>query len=278
MLSNSRSPIGEQDLRTILFSSKSRGRVEYLRTLPKGCREFDAIKHSLPCFTPSGVFARRNKAGLLRHSGFLCIEWDDFDPDTLKARLAEHSFIHYAGLSCSGKGVFALVRIADPQLHRAYFDALRRFFEERGMPMDGSGSDVTRLRVASYDPAPVFNPDATVWDRTLPAPGRPPIIAKGNADSQQRAFLRGLDYLQKHGIDITVGRNNWLALGSTIKTYFGETGEEYFVALSRYHPRFSEWECRQTYRTLLSGGFSLGVFAAACTRAGVPNLKSLIQP
>lgn len=272
---HSREPIGSLDLPTVLFSAKPKDRIIKLRTLEKGSEEFQQIKHSLPCYTPSGLFSQRNKEGLIKHSGFLCVEWDNLNPDTIKDVLNGCDFIYYAGLSCSGKGVFAIVKIADPTQHTAYFKALRSYFDHLKMPVDASGSDITRLRVASYDPAPIFNADSTVWDKTLPPVQYAPVIIT-DADMPQRLFLCGLDYVQRYGIDITAGRNNWLALGSTIKTFFGNSGENYFVSLSQYHPKFSEQECRRTYQSLQSGNYGIGVFCSACTRAGIPNLNTLI--
>lgn len=272
---HSREPIGMLDLPTVLFSTKPKDNIIKLRTFEKGSEEFRQIKHSLPCYTPSGLFSQRNKEGLIKHSGFLCIEWDNLNPDAIKDALSSCNFIYYAGLSCSGKGVFAIVKIADPTQHIAYFKALRACFDELNMPVDTSGSDITRLRVASYDPDPIFNADSTVWDRTLPPAQYAPVVMT-DTDMQQRLFLCGLDYVQRYGIDITAGRNNWLALGSTIKTFFGSNGEDYFVSLSQYHPKFSEQECRRTYQSLRTGNYGIGVFCSACTRAGVPRLNTLM--
>lgn len=273
---DSHEPIGCLNLTAVLFSEKNKDRILYMRTLEKGSEEFQRLKRSLPCFTPSGIFSPRSKAGLIKHSGFLCIEWDNLDPDRIKDTLRGCDFIYYAGLSCSGKGVFAIVRIADPTRHGEYFRALRSYFDERQMPIDRSGSDVSRLRVASYDPEPLFNVNSTVWDKTLPpVVYHSPTYTTNDTDIQQRMFLRGLDYIQQYGIDVTAGRNYWLAIGSMVKTLFGAGGEDYYVTLSQYHPDFSERECRSTYRSLRPGNYGLGVFCSACTRAGVPKLTTL---
>lgn len=272
---HSRYPICSADLRTVLFSEKNRSRIEELRTYEKGSQEFQAIKASLPCYTPSGLFDMRCKKGLLQHSGFVCIEWDKIDPAPIKEELAGLDFIYYAGLSCSGKGVFALVKVADGASHHGdYFRAFEAFFAKKGMPLDHSGSDVTRCRVASFDPNPIFREDSRVWDTILPAPVFVPRKVE-NADVEQRLFLLGLEYIQRHKIDVTGQRNTWLALGSTVKTLFGDGGEDYFVALSQYYPGFLEPDCRQTFRSLQAGNYGLGVFANACRRAGVPNLNTL---
>ena len=95
----------------------------------------------MPCYTPSSVFSVRNSEGVVEHSGVLCIEWDKVedkvedeveDEDAHKDLLGGLPFIYCVGLSCSRRGVFALVKIANPTKHRAYFKALADYFDGIG--------------------------------------------------------------------------------------------------------------------------------------------------
>ena len=273
----SHKPQGSLPLTSILFSERVRAKVEALRVLPYGSAEFNQTKRSLPCYTPSGVFSVRNSEGLISHSGMLCIEWDKVENvDALKDLLAGLPFIYYAGLSCSGRGVFALVKVADTTKHREYFRALANYFGGIGYQVDESGKDVCRLRVASYDAKPIYNPESEVWD-ILPQVTEPTFTPREATATDERLLLAGMDYITRHGIDITAGRNNWLAIGSCVKSILGDMGEDVFVALSRYHPKYREYDARKTYRTILGVGYGIGVFARACTRAGVPKLSELVK-
>ena len=207
----------------------------------------------------------------------LCIEWDAVaDCSELKDLLGGLPFIFYAGLSCSGRGVFALIKIADPTKHRAYFRALADYFGGIGYKVDESGKDVCRLRVASWDGSPVFNPDSEVWSE-LPRVVAPTYTPRLATATDERLLLAGVDYITRHSIDITQGRNNWLAIGSCVKSIMGASGEDVFVALSRYHPQYREYDARKTYRTIAGNGYGIGVFASACSRAGVPRLVELTK-
>ena len=276
-VAQSHKPQGSLPLETILFSERVRARVEALRALPYGSAEFSQAKRSMPCYTPSGVFEVRNSEGLIKHSGMLCIEWDKVeDVDALKDLLGGLPFVYYAGLSCSGRGVFALVKIAEPIKHREYFRALSECFDGIGYEVDRSGSDVCRLRVASFDDAPIYNPDSEVWDivPTITNPTYTPILATA---TDERLLLAGVDYITRYGVDITAGRNNWLSIGSCVKSIMGAEGEDVFVSLSRYHPQYRESDARKTYRTIAGNGYGIGVFASACSRAGVPRLTDLVK-
>ena len=276
-VTNSRTPIGSLPLTSILFSERMMARVEALRALPYGSEAFQLAKRQMPCYTPSGVFSVRNSEGLVKHSGMLCIEWDKVeDVDALKDLLGGLPFIYYAGLSCSGRGVFALIKIADPTKHWEYFKALSEYFGGIGHKVDESGKDVCRLRVASFDDAPIFNPDSEVWNE-LPRVVAPTYTPRLATATDERLLLAGVDYITRHGVDITAGRNNWLSIGSCVKSIMGAGGEDVFVCLSRYHPQYRESDARKTYRTIAGNGYGIGVFASACSRAGVPRLTDLVK-
>ena len=275
-VANSRYPMGSLPLTSILFSNKVRAKVEALRTLPYGSEAFNQAKRQMPCYTPSGVFSVRNSEGLIKHSGMLCLEWDKVkDCSELKELLGSLPFAYYAGLSCSGRGVFALVKIADPTKHREYFRALADYFNGIGCKVDESGKDVCRLRVASWDGSPVFNPDSEVWD-IVPTIAKPTYTPRMATATDERLLLAGVEYITRYGVDITAGRNNWLSIGSCVKSIMGAEGEDVFVSLSRYHPQYRESDARKTYRTIAGYGYGIGVFVAACSRAGVPKLNKLI--
>ena len=263
-------------LEAILFSERVRARVEALSGLPYGSAEFNQAKRQMPCYTPSGVFSERNSEGLICHSGVLCVEWDKVeDVDALKDLLGGLPFVYYAGLSCSGRGVFALIKIADPTKHREYFKALSEYFGGIGHKVDESGKDVCRLRVASWDAEPIFNPDSEVWD-IVPTVAKQTYVPRLATATDERLLLAGVEYITRHSIDITQGRNNWLAIGSCVKSILGAGGEEVFITLSCHHPKFREYDARKTYRTISGSGYGIGVFASACSRAGVPRLNDLI--
>lgn len=275
-VAQSHKPQGSLPLETILFSERVRARVEALRALHYGSEAFSQAKRQMPCYTPSGVFEVRNSEGLIKHSGMLCIEWDAVaDCSELKELLGGLPFIFYAGLSCSGRGVFALVKIAEPTKHREYFKALSEYFGGINYRVDESGKDVCRLRVASWDGSPVFNPDSEVWSE-LPQVVAPTYTPRMATATDERLLLAGVDYITRYGVDITAGRNNWLSIGSCVKSIMGAEGEDVFVALSRHHPKYREYDARKTYRTIAGNGYGIGVFASACSRAGVPKLNELI--
>ena len=136
----------------------------------------DMHKKELPCATFSGTFSKRNAKNLLEHSGLICIDIDGKDNpeitnmNQLKKQLAKLPYVLYAGLSVSGKGVFVLIPVAHTDKHLGHFLAIEDEFKAMGINIDPSCKDITRLRFRSYDPRPVGNPDAVVYEKTRTTP------------------------------------------------------------------------------------------------------------
>lgn len=148
------------------------------------------LKEKLPCVTMSGTYSKRNYEGLIQHSGIMCIDIDGQDnPDItdvndLKQTLSKLPYILYCGLSVSGKGVFCLVPIAYSDKHKEHFYAIEQDFQEMDIIIDSSCKDITRLRYRSYDPKPIINLQATVYEKyteTSSAVGMPRTQQKKTA-------------------------------------------------------------------------------------------------
>ena len=111
--------------------------------------------------------------------------------------------------------------------HKAHFYALVDEIQGRTpLIVDESGSDVVRLRVASYDPQPYFNPDAPPYLYYKPnkysAPRRVKKARKAVMDvvTKQRTYSL-IIIIQKKQIDITVGRAVWKSIGQALASEFG---------------------------------------------------------
>jgi len=133
---------------------KSQELVEQIRyEVDKAKR--NEFKKQLPCMLFSGEFSKRNTNGLIRHSGFICLDFDDMDN---RDELAVDKYIYACWLSPSGNGVKALVRIPGED-HYGSFLAL----EKRYPSIDKACKDVSRVCYESYDPDLFVNENAEVF-------------------------------------------------------------------------------------------------------------------
>jgi hypothetical protein len=145
-------------------------------------------KKALPLLTPSCLQVDgRGTRYDYTHTGFLAFDIDakdnPYDPASIRAALAGQEVVAFAGLSASGRGVWGLVRIADPARHKEHFRALQEDFRVWGLVIDNACSDVVRGRFYSYDPDAHVNPHALTYER-LPAPPapRPRLTRAGGGD------------------------------------------------------------------------------------------------
>ncbi len=127
------------------------------------------LKKSLPCVMFSGKFGERKDTALIKHSGFIVL---DFDYKTVeqaierKGKMLKWPCTYACWISPSGNGVKVLVRISDSTKHREHFQSLQQVFPE----IDKSGINVSRVCYESYDSEIYINPKSDTWDRVYIEP------------------------------------------------------------------------------------------------------------
>lgn len=195
-------------LRSFLFDTKHIPEIEKLRSLPTKA-ERNEIKKRLPMACISGVFKPTRKAeNLVRHSGFICIDFDRQDNleienwDEVKQELSKLNYIAYASLSVSGTGYFAIIPLKYPAYHKGQFEKLKRDFAKWGLTIDPACGDVTRMRCLSYDPHPYINPDAVPYEGYYVEP-KPFINYQYSGDGVLDKVAKCCERIEANGIDIT---------------------------------------------------------------------------
>lgn len=111
-------------------------------------------KKELPCFTPSGIFFKRNKQGIDNYSGLICLDIDKVnDPEQLKEQCKTISWIWVAFITPSGSGLKIFVQtpaeLNQFQIYEA--EVARAFYANTGYLRDEKSKDLTRLQFISYD-------------------------------------------------------------------------------------------------------------------------------
>lgn len=130
-------------------------------------KAYSTAKKKLPCILFSGEFNQRAIAGLIRHSGFICLDFDSFpDQNTLQLwrdNLEGDTYTYSVFTSPSGMGLKVIVRIQPTGYkgHKAYFRALQAYYD---CPyFDADVFDISRICFESYDPGLQINPDSQIW-------------------------------------------------------------------------------------------------------------------
>lgn len=126
------------------------------------------LKMKLPSILFSGHFSYRNANSLIKHSGFICLDFDKFpDSETLlmwKDTLEGDMYTYCVFLSPSGYGLKCLVKIPPiAENQKRYFDALKDYYQCQYF--DINTSDVCRICFESYDPYLTINHNSVTWDK-----------------------------------------------------------------------------------------------------------------
>lgn len=258
------SEIDNVSLFDALFTTEFKDKVEAIRAEPDEGRQKE-MKKELPLFFASGEFDSKGEDGLIKHSGFICVDIDEKDNrdvknfGDIKKHIRKISFVAYCGRSVRGKGYFALIPIADPARHRDYFRSLVADFGRCGLTIDKGCGDVCRKRFVSYDPDPYVNTGAEVYDRVLVEEEKP-MECDGEKDSRQNylaeaaKFLSTLGEIESRHIDITDSRDKWWEILCAIASAFGEAGRGYAHRVSRFYDGYSYDETDGKFNDALRHG------------------------
>ncbi len=209
-----------------------------------------ALKQRLPCITPSGIFTGLLDSDLVNHSGLISIDIDHTPPDKAKGILSGIDYILYAGLSASGRGVWALIRIKHPDQHRAYFRAISEQLKSKGLDIDQTGINVGRKRFYSYDNEPYISPLAVTFnqvyeiqDKKTDMPDTVFCTANHECDKVQMILHK----CELMGADITAIYKDWITIAGVLVTKYGEAGRNLYHRFSRNYHKYSAKETDSQY-------------------------------
>jgi hypothetical protein len=125
------------------------------------------LKKNLPCFLFSGKFSKRSDNGLVEHSGFICLDFDEFDNseqlEEWRQKLEADKYTYSVFLSPRENGLKVIVKIpkCDKNEHKLYFTALENYFDCKYF--DTSCKNVSRVCYESYDPNIYINTDSEIF-------------------------------------------------------------------------------------------------------------------
>lgn len=231
------------------------------------------MKLKLPCATISGLFGKRGKQGLIRHSGLIALDIDDVtDCAELIDKLADMDMVAYAGRSVGGNGVFAIVPIAYPDKHIQQWESLRRYFDSLGITVDPQTKDVARLRICSYDPEARVRFDAVPYKGVYTPPKPKPVTALRyyGSDETEARVSECCQQIAAFHTDLTNDYADWLRLGFALAE-LGEAGRGYFHTVSSQSQKYDREKCDRKFSECLrtTSRCGIGYFFNRCKEYGI---------
>ena len=252
------------NLKNFLFTDQYKDIAEAIRsgsTIEERHEIKNRYRTALPCATVSGRFTERKRDKVAEYSGLIAIDIDYKDnvevmpevPNILK----QMDFVIYAGKSISGDGYFAICRVDDPKRLKEHYLALEKDFKEYGITIDKACKDTTRLRFASYNEEPYYNPYALTYYKMVGEPKRETRVSTTytprefsyhttSTDNAQRVEEQ-IKYLIDNNLTLPDDYHSWFKIGMSLCSEFGESGRQYFHSISSLSPKYDKYECDNQY-------------------------------
>lgn len=277
------------DLFKILTTRKWQHLTQKVRA-EKDKKKRDKLKQQLlPAFTPSGVFKEneRNDEGLIKHSGYMCIDIDEGDNPNIGDwqavvfELAKLPEIAFAGLSASGNGVFAIMPIKYPDKHKQHFKAFEKGFAKRGLIIDPKCGNVSRLRFYSYNDKYYINKEAKPYihlykDQAKSKYSNTPYSPTIQSDENDVDAL--VREIVARGINIVPDYDSWFNVGSALSNV--ASGRELFHKLSQVDgSKYNYKSCNKQFDSLKPGkGISINTLFHIAKKSGITLKRSQNTP
>lgn len=231
------------------------------------------LKKLLPSVTVSGTFRERRLNALIKHSGFICIDFDNIGTrlDSIRESLNEDRNIAGYFLSASATGLAIIVKI-EGHRHEESFEAIERyFFEKYSLVADAGCKDICRLRFFSYDPKAYTNFQSELFNK-FPKIDKKPKKHYVEVPCTKGDIGRIVSQITQKQLDVTDGSySEWQRLAASLAT-LGEAGRDYFHATSQYHPKYDFNQANKKFDNLLNtanGNITIGTFYYFAKRSGL---------
>ena len=160
------------NLLSILQSDKHKDSIFKLRSSDAEAQK--ALKEKLPCFTVTGIFSRRCEEGIIERSGLAPVDLDSaegYDKIHLLNELKKIPSIAYAGLSCRGNRLWAIVPFLNPDKYEKHYERLIQSFQDMALPIgDNCHKQISQPRFVSWNEnnTQFFNHNARPYDLLPP--------------------------------------------------------------------------------------------------------------
>ncbi|MBV7534072.1 VapE domain-containing protein [Chitinophaga sp. sic0106] len=236
-------------------------------------------KTNLVAVCMSGRFSERRITGLIKHSGFLCIDIDDVDPEEVKSLLCVDRYVYAAFVSAGGKGLAVMFKI-NPDKHADAFEGLQEYlYTNYHIVVDPSCRDVSRARFVSWDPHLYLNEQS---DRFVQYPKKQPASLRKVQEVVfvQNDFESIVQEIESRRIDLTGDYQAWLRIGFALADKFGQNGRQYYHRISQFHHKYKyELADRQYTNCLKAGrsGVTIATFYYYAKQAGLQTVSARTQ-
>lgn len=224
-------------------------------------------KAVLPSVTIGGVFNERKEQGLEKHSGFICIDVDNY---TDRSKINDDPYTYALFSSVGGNG-FAVICKVDPLKHKESYNFIaEHYFLNYGITVDPAPKNVASCRFVSYDPDLFLNTKSKKSKYKIEKKRLPKnisiIVPKTDIGELVNQVTKSVadDY------------HDYLALSFSIAVGFDNDGREYFHKLCSFSDKYDPAQTDKQYDIALKRtgtGITVGTFYYFLKKGGADLTK-----
>lgn len=249
---------------------KHKEEIEAVRKIDRQANEseYRQAKDNILSFIPSCVCkGKTGKAKNVEHvNPLIAVDIDAKDNEgvtleTMRTKINSLPYIMYSSLSVGGKGMYALLPIAEENKNdfKAVFNALNEDFKALGLTLDGSCVNVNRERYMSYDDDEYWNTKCEIYTKKINIPTQAHDTHK-RVESSAKTTLTEKDKqkvdlmiedIKANKIQLTKNHTDTLGLGNAIANVWGEEGRGLFHLIRSQREGYDEYKTDKTFDDML---------------------------
>lgn len=229
-----------------------------------------ALKRSLVSVTISGVFNERKETEMIAHSGFICIDVDNY---TDKSAILKDKYTYSCFDSVSGNGFAVIVKV-NPEKHKDSFRWLQKYYYDSfGIIVDPAPQNPASLRYVSYDPLIEINQKSAVAKTLVQKVTKPKSLPIILSDDKVDEYVKEC---QQRSVNIAPNYQDYLNLSFALVDGFGDSGRNYFHILCSVDEKYDSRHADKQYDIAIKrgkSGIGVGTFYFMLKQAGI-EIKS----
>lgn len=249
---------------------KHKEEIEAVRKIDRQANEseYRQAKDNILSFIPSCVCkGKTGKAKNVEHvNPLIAVDIDAKDNEgvtleTMRTKINSLPYIMYSSLSVGGKGMYALIPIAEENKNdfKAVFNALNEDFKALGLTLDGSCVNVNRERYMSYDDDEYWNTKCEIYTKKINIPTQAHDTHK-RVESSAKTTLTEKDKqkvdlmiedIKANKIQLTKNHTDTLGLANAIANVWGEEGRGLFHLIRSQREGYDEYKTDKTFDDML---------------------------
>jgi len=166
-------------------------------------------KKALPCITVSARFTKwREEKNIVEKMPFICLDIDRKTNQCISMLLVKelfmnHTCCYYTGYSTSIDGVYAIMKIRNPEKLDKYFEYFEGALKKIGINIDASCKDYARLRFFSFDSEAYHNPKAKALN--LPKEAAKKVYKNFTITTESEKVEKLINEINKFSLDMRIG-------------------------------------------------------------------------